>query len=150
LLSKIQNPVSGRRLFEDSLHENGKSVTQYREEITRSIASLDDNLKRIEGMIQGHKDSRTLLQKLAGKPDERLSEMHQAYTNTHFLAAEAHQKLLKIEERWGKECGYWELNADSKNAQVMDVQERTASGLRDIRDDVMRELEIQQSDPVRQ
>jgi len=75
------------------LHENGKTVTQCREEITRSIAGLDDNLKRIEGMIQGHKDSRTFLQKLAGKPDERLSELHQVYTNTHLLVTEARQDL---------------------------------------------------------
>lgn len=134
MLSKIQTSISGRRLFEDSLHENGKTVTQCREEITRSIASLDDNLKRIEGMILGHKDARTLLQKIAGKLDERLSELHQAYTNTHLLAAEERQKLLKIEERWGKEGGYWERQAESMNAQTMDVQERSASGLRDIRE----------------
>ena len=125
-------------------------MTHCREEITRSITSLDDNLKRIEGMILGYKDARTLLQKLAGKPNERLSELHQAYTNTHFLATEARQELLKIEDRWGKECGHWEHQSEAINAQVMAVQERSASGLRDIRDDVMRELECQQSDLVRQ
>lgn len=149
-LSTLKNPATGRGLFADSLYENGRTVAQSREELGREVANLESNKNRIERMVQDHKDPRSFMQKVLGTQDERLAGLLQAHGKAVSDLANAQHGLQQIEARWTQQSAFWEQKAAIQNAQGMAGQEQIAQGLRDIRPDILREVERQDSDPVRQ
>jgi hypothetical protein len=147
-LSTLQNPATGRALFDAALQQGGRTTAECSKALEQEIAGKQRTVQHYEGLIQKHEDPRTMWQKLSGKVDEKLERLHGMRDKALSDLAKPQAELQKIEARWMDEHSFWERKADAKNAQEMSYQQREAQELRDIRPDVLSECDRRDVDPA--
>lgn len=147
-LSTLQNPATGRALFEASRDQSGRTIAECINALDRQVADKQRIVEHYEGLIQKHEDPRTMWQKFAGQADGDLQKLNELRGSALAELAKPQEELQRIEAQWSAQRPRWEQKAEAMNGQQMEQQQRTARELRGIRADVLSECERRDLDPA--